>query len=288
MSERAMDTQLSTDLAEHIRRETGENVFLCYQCVKCTSGCPLAEYFDLAPNQVMRAAQLGLEEIALTSKTPWLCASCQTCTTRCPQGIDVARVMDFMASEALAARRSRPKCREVALFNKVFLRNVDLLGRAYELGLMAEMNLRTRQPFKDVDLGLDMFARARSSSLPEVVRCRRKHRPRRSRRRPPNEIGYYPGCSLHSMAEEFDHSTRRRARGARADAGRAGRLGVLRLVPGAPRRSPTWRSSCRWRAWSLLEQMGLGEVTLPCAMCFNRFRAAPHDLRLRSRAQGNR
>ena len=52
-------TILNTDLAEKIRAETGENVFLCYQCVKCTSGCPLAEYFDLAPNQVMRAAQLA-------------------------------------------------------------------------------------------------------------------------------------------------------------------------------------------------------------------------------------
>ncbi|HET7375856.1 MAG TPA: 4Fe-4S dicluster domain-containing protein, partial [Anaerolineae bacterium] len=89
-------TELKTDLAERIRSETGENVYLCYQCVKCTSGCPLAEYFDLAPNQVMRAAQLGMDERALTAKTPWLCASCQTCTTRCPQGVDVAKVMDFL------------------------------------------------------------------------------------------------------------------------------------------------------------------------------------------------
>src|SRR3990172_3839934 len=91
-----METTLSTHLAERIREETGENVFLCYQCVKCTSGCPLAEFFDLAPNQVLRAAQLGMEERLFDSRTPWLCASCQPCTTRCPQGIDVARPMDFL------------------------------------------------------------------------------------------------------------------------------------------------------------------------------------------------
>ena len=151
-----MGTQLSTDLADQIRQATGENVFLCYHCVKCTSGCPLASYFDLAPNQVMRAAQLGMEEMVFGSRSPWLCASCQTCTTRCPQGIDVARVMDFIVSEAVA-RGIEPKVPEVAMFNKVFLRDVDILGRAYELGLIAEMNLRTGQPFKDVDLGLEMF-----------------------------------------------------------------------------------------------------------------------------------
>ena len=92
----------------------------------------------------------------MESQTPWLCASCQTCTTRCPQGIDIARVMDFIVGEAMA-KGIKPKVPEVALFNKVFLRDVDLLGRSYELGLMVEMNMRTKQPFKDVDLGLDMI-----------------------------------------------------------------------------------------------------------------------------------
>ncbi|HEX9676150.1 MAG TPA: 4Fe-4S dicluster domain-containing protein, partial [Anaerolineales bacterium] len=124
-----MATQLSTDLANRIREKTGENVFLCYQCVKCTSGCPLAEHFDLAPNQVLRAAQLGMEDLIFGSKTAWLCACCQTCTTRCPQGIDVAKVMDFIVSEA--AERGMPaQVPAAALFNKVFLRNVDILGRA--------------------------------------------------------------------------------------------------------------------------------------------------------------
>jgi heterodisulfide reductase subunit C len=44
-----MQTTLSSDLANQIRRQCGENVFLCYQCQKCSSGCPVAEYFDLAP-----------------------------------------------------------------------------------------------------------------------------------------------------------------------------------------------------------------------------------------------
>jgi heterodisulfide reductase subunit C len=113
-----MATQLSTDLANRIREKTGENVYLCYQCVKCTSGCPLAQHFDLAPNQVMRAAQLGMEDLIYGSKTAWLCASCQTCTTRCPRSIDIAR--SWTASSAKQpGSRAGPRRRD----NKVFLRN---------------------------------------------------------------------------------------------------------------------------------------------------------------------
>ena len=80
---------IKPDLAQRVQEALGENVYLCYQCVKCSSGCPLAEFFDWQPNQVMRALQLGQEDIALHSKTPWLCAGCQTCTTRCPQEINI-------------------------------------------------------------------------------------------------------------------------------------------------------------------------------------------------------
>ena len=75
------DQSLAQVIADHI----GENVHLCYQCVKCSSGCPLAEHMDLNPNQVLRLAQLG-DDSVLESKTIWVCASCQTCTTRSRMG----------------------------------------------------------------------------------------------------------------------------------------------------------------------------------------------------------
>ena len=271
-----MEITLSTQLADRIREATGENVFLCYQCIKCTSGCPLAEYFDLAPNQVLRAAQLGMEERLFDSRTPWLCASCQTCTTRCPQGIDVARVMDFLTAEA-RRRGIEPKVPDVALFHKVFLRDVNLLGRAYELGLMAEMNLRTGQPFKDLDLGLEMMRHGKLRVIPEFVR-HRAPKPKERPTRAENEIGYYPGCSLHSMAGEFDRSTR-------------AVLQALDLQPVEPDgwvccgSTPAHRVDERLatrlplESLVLLEQEGLDEVALPCAACFNRFRAAVRHLR---------
>ncbi|KPK95120.1 MAG: hypothetical protein AMJ88_01585 [Anaerolineae bacterium SM23_ 63] len=92
-------------------------------------------------------------------------------------------------------------------------------------------------------------------------------------------MGYYPGCSLHGLAKEFDHSAR-------------AVLKTLDLQPVAPQgwiccgSSPAHRVDHRQsiqmplESLVLYEQEGLKEVTLPCAMCFNRFRAAARELRL--------
>jgi heterodisulfide reductase subunit B len=192
-----------TRLARLIEEETGENVYLCYQCVKCTSGCPLAEHFDYAPHEIMRALQLGLDEI-LSSRTIWLCASCQVCTTRCPQGIDIAKIMDHLMMIA-RERGIKPTIPAVENFLKVFHRNAKLLGRAYEAGLIVETNLRALDPLKDVfDLGLPMILKGKIKFVPSIARV-----PKQVKRREvaPNEIAYYPGCSLHSMAIEFQMST---------------------------------------------------------------------------------
>jgi heterodisulfide reductase subunit C2 len=95
---------IRSELARRIQEELGQNVYLCYQCVKCTSGCPVGDFFDWQPNQIMRAVQLGQEEIVFQAQTPWLCAACQTCTTRCPQGLDINAVMEFITREALRTR----------------------------------------------------------------------------------------------------------------------------------------------------------------------------------------
>src|SRR5512136_145766 len=83
-------------LALRIQERCGENVYLCYQCKKCSAGCPVVAHMDLAPNQLLRAIQLGQNERVLRSKTIWICANCQTCVTRCPHNIDLPRAMDVI------------------------------------------------------------------------------------------------------------------------------------------------------------------------------------------------
>lgn len=262
------------DLAKIIEDELDQNVYLCYQCVKCTSGCPLSEFFDYQPNQIMRAIQLGIEEIALGSQTPWLCAFCQTCTTRCPQDLDIAAIMECLTRVAVK-KGKKPAVQAVEYFNKAFMREVHLWGRAYEVGLMAEMKLRTRDFLGDMDLGVKMIRKNKLPFLPKKV-----IRPRRTRPVPgaAEAIAYYPGCSLHSTASEFDHSTR-----AVAEA-----LDLTLVEPkgwfccgssAAHRVDPDEALRLPYENLIRIEQSGFKEVTMPCAACYNRHKAAQHSLK---------
>jgi len=136
-----MATILSTDLAETIRKECGENVFLCYQCQKCSSGCPVVEHFDLAPNQVMWAIQFGQKEMVLNSKTIWLCAMCETCATRCPHDINITKIMDVLK---IMAKSEEIECKvpSVPLFYQAAMRGIKWFGRMYEAGLMGKIYLQ--------------------------------------------------------------------------------------------------------------------------------------------------
>jgi heterodisulfide reductase subunit C len=79
-----------------IKEISGEDVRACYQCGKCTAGCPLASSMDLMPNQILRLIQVGEYEQALKARAIWWCASCLTCAARCPKEVDPARVMDAL------------------------------------------------------------------------------------------------------------------------------------------------------------------------------------------------
>ena len=48
------EIQVDSAFAEEIRERCGENVFLCYQCRKCTSGCPSRAFMDKSPSELMR------------------------------------------------------------------------------------------------------------------------------------------------------------------------------------------------------------------------------------------
>jgi len=85
---------LHSDFVKKIAEISGQDLLACNQCGKCSAGCPMCFAMDLLPNQVIRLAQLGLEEDISSAKTVWLCASCFTCTVRCPRGVDLGKVME--------------------------------------------------------------------------------------------------------------------------------------------------------------------------------------------------
>lgn len=266
---------INSDLAKRVQDELGENVFLCYQCVKCTSGCPVTEFFDWQPNQIMRAIQLGQEDIALESRTPWLCAACQTCTTRCPQGLDIAAIMEFLTRES-NDRGMEPQVPAVDHLNKAFLREVKIWGRAYEPGMMAERFMRRpKDMFEDVQLYIKMLKKRKVAFLPTVSRIPKNVKPNPEAA---NAVAYYPGCSLHSTGKEYNVSTKAVCES----------LGMNLIEPkgwvccgssAGHRSDPEIAALLPMKNLALIEQSGFSEVTMPCAACFHRHKSVQHEMR---------
>jgi heterodisulfide reductase subunit C len=148
---------------------SGEEVRKCYQCGKCTAGCPAMEEMDLSPSQVMRAAQAGLRDLVLDSRTIWCCAGCQTCAARCPKGLDLCHVMKACTSLAFAEGRTQA-APEIAAFHQSFMDTVGVLGRNYELGMIGLLKLRTRKFFDDLALGMKLFSKGKLGLFPEFVK----------------------------------------------------------------------------------------------------------------------
>jgi len=84
---------------------SGQKILACYQCGKCSAGCPAVSEMDILPNQVIRYVQLGFKDELLKSKSYWVCASCLTCNARCPKGIKIAEVMEAIRQILLRRRK---------------------------------------------------------------------------------------------------------------------------------------------------------------------------------------
>ena len=166
---------------EHISPENGNEKFLqklermeidvhaCFQCGRCSSGCPVADFFDLQVMEVVRLASYGMEDILLNSKTIWLCAACETCATRCPNEIEIAGLMDVLRSLALK-KGVVPAEPRVPLLHRSFLDSVRHWGRAYEIGMIGGYKLRSGDLLGDMKLGMQMFVKGKLKLLPQGVK----------------------------------------------------------------------------------------------------------------------
>jgi heterodisulfide reductase subunit C len=132
---------ISATLERRIRSGSGENAYKCYQCKRCSSGCPVAPYAGMHPAQIMRAVQLGQLDMVLEDKFIWLCTGCETCTTRCPQGIDIASVVDELKILARAEGKVHPDAPSAAML-KLNYDSFVRRGRMWEVELITRDVLR--------------------------------------------------------------------------------------------------------------------------------------------------
>jgi len=166
-----------TTLAEKILRRTGVDVRECYQCGKCTAGCPMVRFMDITPSQVMRLVQIGDEEAVetlLSSQTLWSCVGCLTCTQRCPKDLDPAAVMDALREIAYEEGRVPDEQRKVLKFHEAFLETVKHAGRMSEVPLTALYKTLSRDLLSDVTLAPAMLLRGKLPLIPPVISGRKE------------------------------------------------------------------------------------------------------------------
>ncbi len=142
-----------------------ENASHCYQCSKCSAGCPVVEEMDMLPHQVIHSVAIGIEDEALESNTIWVCAGCYTCAVRCPNDINITSVMDDLRKKAVQTNRPCPRP-EVLKFHQAFINDLTRRGRVHELRFMGEYNLKLGKPFNNIEFAPKMFAKGRLKIFP--------------------------------------------------------------------------------------------------------------------------
>ncbi len=167
-------SEINSGFAKKVVAGSSVELFACFQCEKCTNGCPVTFTMDYGPHQIVRMAQFGLVEDISCANTMWVCASCETCFTRCPNGIDIPKLMDYLKQWVLG-KGDKPVEGPVAAFHQAFLGNIRKFGRIHEAALMRAFQLKCmiagkgvgpKEVLKNLKLGFSMLKRGRLALVP--------------------------------------------------------------------------------------------------------------------------
>jgi heterodisulfide reductase subunit C2 len=154
-----------TGLRRIVEEMSGVDLSLCYQCKKCTSGCPVAKLSQSPPSEIVRRLQLGAGNELLENEHIWLCLACETCYSRCPMQINLAAVMDALRTLALTRKAALPLGNS-PLFNRAFLKAVESYGRSYDLRAIMQYKLGGGNLMQDVEKFPSMLKKGKMAILP--------------------------------------------------------------------------------------------------------------------------
>lgn len=121
----------------------------CIQCGTCSASCPLSQYMDYTPRQIVTLVREGLINEALKTKTIWLCSTCYLCAVRCPAKINIGEFMTvlkrFTLKNGYTNNLLYPK------LMRTYVEYVNKYGRISEPRLMITFSLKTN-PFKLLEM----------------------------------------------------------------------------------------------------------------------------------------
>jgi heterodisulfide reductase subunit C2 len=175
MTIRIRKQSANDSLIRIVEKKADVSLNKCYQCKKCSVGCPVADLTKSPPSEIIRRLQLGAGNELLQTDLIWTCLSCETCYARCPNEINFAAVIDALRSLALERGIAKPKGNP-PLFNRLFLNTVKTFGRAYDLQMIALYKIRTGKIFADTEKFPTMIKKGKIALLPPSGADKRKVR----------------------------------------------------------------------------------------------------------------
>jgi heterodisulfide reductase subunit C len=189
MSQKTLDPDYR--LLEQIEAQGPFQAGACFQCRKCTNGCPVTFAMDLYPDEVIRLVVLGQRETVLGCRTIWVCATCETCTTRCPNDVKIAELMDCLKEMAVHEGVPSPQP-QILTLHETFLNNIKKRGRVYETSLLPAYLLKSGKLLEmwnsgtwryDLKLGRQMFSKGRLPLMPKSIKGKEEVRKILTRRK---------------------------------------------------------------------------------------------------------
>ena len=156
----------------------------CFQCRKCTNGCPVTFAMDLFPDEVIRFVLLGHRKAVLRCDTIWVCAACETCTTRCPNDVKIAELMDRLKEMAVheGIRSTQP---QILSLHTSLLNDIKRWGRVFETTFLPEYFLRSGELLRmwktgtwraEMRLSWQMTRKRRFPILPKTIKGKKEVR----------------------------------------------------------------------------------------------------------------
>jgi heterodisulfide reductase subunit C len=132
--------------SSEIKERSGVDIGMCWQCLTCTNGCPVAHAMDFKPNVLVELVRLGFKK-----------------------EIDIAAINDTLRKIAIEekVKISQPG---ILKFHQEVLRSIRSYGRTHKLEIMLRYKLYRRDWFSDAVVGTKMMLKQKLSLIPHRIK----------------------------------------------------------------------------------------------------------------------
>jgi len=167
----AAKLSFSTEISNLLYAARGNPIQTCIQCGTCSGTCPVVEFMDYTPREIIGMIRADFKDEVLASNTFWYCASCYHCTVRCPQGIDIAEMM--YALKRYSIWKSQYQEGLIGpVFSETFVKTILRSGRSYEPVLATSylFSYGIRELLQEAQTATSLMLKGRLPLLPPRIK----------------------------------------------------------------------------------------------------------------------